>query len=278
MAFKKKTHYEVLGVPPSAPFPAIKAAFMRLARKHHPDKARPGSSSLKFGEITEAYRVLSDSTTRYVYDMELGISPAGEVIPVGARLEEPTVTGNAAVDYSEEISGGIPVPFLVATGESSYEVAGLEDDLLYRAYSAGLYSIGGLEKLPMRSYYESGLSALRKKKYAAAVFFLSEAVKMNARNIQYRFALGAAMEALGNREKAVFEYREVLRLGGLKKYDCLPVREALIRVLTEGRDYPGAKAEALEIQRRGLKSIAAEGALRLARVMEKKDPARGEEK
>lgn len=275
MAERKKTHYEVLGVSPAAPFREIKAAFMSLAKKLHPDKGDSTDEDVeRFSGITEAYRVLSDSVSRYVYDMELGIEPESDVIPVAGRLGEPTVTGNAAADYVEELLGGIPFPALRQAGDRVFEIPVSGSPSVMRAYTAGLYSFSMLENLPMRKYYESGSRALQKKKYGAAVFFLSEAVSMNPRNLQYRFALGAALEGKGMRARASGEYREVIRLGGLKGYDCLPVREALIRVLTEAGDYRSAKEEAREVMRRGLKSLAAEGALRLARVIEKKESFR----
>ncbi len=270
-----KTHYEILGVPSSAPFPEIKAAFLLLAKKHHPDKRPAGAPDEKFSCITEAYRVLSDSVLRYVYDMELGIQPEADVIPVSGRLEEPTVTGNAAADYVETLAGGIKFPVLTEIAENVFEFSGMEDVLVKKAYSAGLYSFGGLSKLSVREYYERGMKAVRDKKYRAAELFLAESVRMSPRNLQYRFALGAVYLAAGAKEKAVFEFREVIRLGGLKGYFCLPVRESLVKACLELGDYSGVKAEAREILRRGVKSIPAENALRLARVFERKNSSGG---
>lgn len=263
----KKTHYEVLGVTPSASSSEIKEAFLSIARKHHPDK-RPDDTSggFRFSEVTEAYRVLSDSALRYVYDMELGIQPEADVIPVSARLEEPTVTGNAAVDYVEGLAGGITFPVLTEVEERVFEFEGMEDPLVMKAFSAGLYSFGKLTGLSSRKYYECGIKALREKKYEASVFFLSEAVRMNPVNLQYRFALGAGFAGAGRRTPAAREYREVLRLGNLKGYNCLPVREALIGLCLEEEDFRGVKEQAGEIARRGLKSITADNALKIARV------------
>ena len=63
-------HYEVLGVPIDANQLQIKQAFYRLAKKYHPD-ASSESTSEKFKEITEAYKVLFDSELRQVYDRKL---------------------------------------------------------------------------------------------------------------------------------------------------------------------------------------------------------------
>lgn len=65
----KKDYYQVLGVPKNADEKDIKAAYRRLARKHHPD-VNPGSkeSEAAFKEVSEAYQVLSDAEKRRQYD------------------------------------------------------------------------------------------------------------------------------------------------------------------------------------------------------------------
>jgi len=61
-----KDYYKVLGVPKSADGKAIKAAYRRLARKHHPDVNK--GQAERFKEINEAYAVLSDAEKRKRYD------------------------------------------------------------------------------------------------------------------------------------------------------------------------------------------------------------------
>lgn len=58
-------HYSTLGVDRAASPEDIKAAFKKLAMKHHPDR---GGDAGKFQEINEAYSVLSDPEQRMVYD------------------------------------------------------------------------------------------------------------------------------------------------------------------------------------------------------------------
>jgi DnaJ-class molecular chaperone len=69
MAVGYKDYYKVLGVEKGADAAAIKQAYRRLARKHHPDQ-NPGDKSAveRFKEVAEAYEVLSDPEKRRRYD------------------------------------------------------------------------------------------------------------------------------------------------------------------------------------------------------------------
>jgi curved DNA-binding protein len=67
-----KDYYDVLGVPRNASSAAIKKAFRKLAREHHPDVAKDKKiAEEKFKELNEANEVLSDPEKRRKYD-ELG--------------------------------------------------------------------------------------------------------------------------------------------------------------------------------------------------------------
>jgi len=63
-----KDYYKILGVPKNADDKAIKTAYRRLARKHHPDVAKGKDSAARFQEVSEAYEVLSDAEKRKRYD------------------------------------------------------------------------------------------------------------------------------------------------------------------------------------------------------------------
>ena len=67
-----KDYYRILGVAKTATEKEIKAAFRKLARKHHPD-VNPGNkeAEARFKEINEANEVLGDKEKRKRYD-ELG--------------------------------------------------------------------------------------------------------------------------------------------------------------------------------------------------------------
>jgi len=64
-----KDYYEMLGVPRDASQPDIKAAFRKLAAKHHPDRNPDDAGAEdRFKEINEAYTALSDPEKRKIYD------------------------------------------------------------------------------------------------------------------------------------------------------------------------------------------------------------------
>jgi curved DNA-binding protein CbpA len=62
-------YYTLLGVPSSATLAAIKRAYRKLGRHHHPD-TNPGDpgAAARFKLITEAHEVLSDPAQRSKYD------------------------------------------------------------------------------------------------------------------------------------------------------------------------------------------------------------------
>jgi curved DNA-binding protein CbpA len=63
-----KNYYRVLRIGSTADDSAIKAAFRRLALRHHPDRARDTRAADRFREIRDAYEVLSDPERRERYD------------------------------------------------------------------------------------------------------------------------------------------------------------------------------------------------------------------
>ena len=65
----KKDYYEILGVPRTADDKQIKAAYRKLARKHHPDVNKGEKrAEERFKEVAEAFAVLSDKEKRATYD------------------------------------------------------------------------------------------------------------------------------------------------------------------------------------------------------------------
>ena len=80
---KYKDYYATLGVARDADADAIKKAYRKLARRHHPDVAKEAKAEDRFKEIGEAYATLKDPEKRAAYD-QLGrrwpsVAPGGTV-------------------------------------------------------------------------------------------------------------------------------------------------------------------------------------------------------
>jgi DnaJ domain len=110
------THYERLGVKPSASLEDIRRAYRNLARAHHPDATGAGSG-VDMAAMNEAWRVLSDPARRAVYDASLRVSrvAAAPVPPnvVDADLDD--ATGFVPIRHPLARLG-IPLPWIVVLG------------------------------------------------------------------------------------------------------------------------------------------------------------------
>jgi len=65
----KKDYYAILAISRSATQPEIKRAYLKLAKKYHPDKnVNDPDAQKKFQELSEAYDILKDEQKRAAYD------------------------------------------------------------------------------------------------------------------------------------------------------------------------------------------------------------------
>lgn len=89
-----RDYYEVLGVARDADDQAIKAAYRKLALKHHPDR-NPGDAVAeeRFKEAAEAYSVLCDQEKRARYDRFGHAGVSGSAGP-GAQGFNPDIFGD----------------------------------------------------------------------------------------------------------------------------------------------------------------------------------------
>jgi len=107
----KQDYYTTLEVDRGASKAEIKKAYLRLARKHHPDVNKEPGAEARFKEITEAYEVLSDDDRRASYDRfghagvggGMGGGPFGGS-PFGGA---PFGGGSAFEDLFESFFGGM---------------------------------------------------------------------------------------------------------------------------------------------------------------------------
>lgn len=107
-----KTHYELLGLEPSADADAIKKAFRREIARYHPDKViHLGAefqemAATRAAELTVAYKTLTDPALREEYDASIAAglptphqpqpAPPKEETPEPPREAPPPVRGGTA--------------------------------------------------------------------------------------------------------------------------------------------------------------------------------------
>lgn len=102
----KKDYYKTLGVKRNANSEAIRKAFKRLARMHHPD-LNPGDKAAeeRFMKVQEAYDVLNDAKKRKMYD-QFGFY-SDSTIPGGAGAQQQRPGGGfdfGGFDFSDFMS------------------------------------------------------------------------------------------------------------------------------------------------------------------------------
>lgn len=92
------SHYEVLGVGPSADETTLHQAYVALARRHHPDRA--GGDAGRMQAINEAWATLGDPVRRARYDRSLLAGPSVTVRPTGPVSD--AVDGNDPDDLGDD--------------------------------------------------------------------------------------------------------------------------------------------------------------------------------
>ena len=79
---KMKDYYKILGVRETASEEDIRARWIELVRKFHPDGMSDGAvEDETMKEINEAYQVLKHSSTRVAYDLKMAYHPKKRVLP-----------------------------------------------------------------------------------------------------------------------------------------------------------------------------------------------------
>src|SRR2546428_11774135 len=94
----RRDYYAVLGVASTAGLREMRQAYRRLARQYSPDVNFWDTQAHDlFGEIEEAYRVLSDPAARAMYDRFGHALRDGEALAAGRHGEDVRGTGPLAV-------------------------------------------------------------------------------------------------------------------------------------------------------------------------------------
>jgi len=72
-AMEDKTHYDILGVQPTASHRQIRKAFMKLAEEYQNDRRKFPAAGWYFDRLKAAYDALSDDESRLRYNVERGL-------------------------------------------------------------------------------------------------------------------------------------------------------------------------------------------------------------
>ena len=137
MATTFQDYYATLGVPRTATQKEIKAAFRKLARRHHPDlNAGDPAAEARFKEINEANEVLSDPEKRRRYD---------EVGPRWREYEQWEAAGRPGPapfgGFGGQAAGGGPqVEYRTVSPEELESMFGTEvpfSDFFYSVFGSG---------------------------------------------------------------------------------------------------------------------------------------------
>lgn len=104
-----RTHYEILGVLPTATPDEIKVAYRIKARQTHPDSTAvlDPQSSQRMADLSQAWRVLSDRKLRMEYDKSLRVDS----------------TSNSINNFSKDHVADEPVP-VIMRGEFPWKMIG----------------------------------------------------------------------------------------------------------------------------------------------------------
>ncbi|ACZ29242.1 chaperone DnaJ domain protein [Xylanimonas cellulosilytica DSM 15894] len=128
----EKDFYAALGVPKDADDAAIKKAYRKLARQHHPDQNQgDAKAESRFKEIGEAYAVLSDAEQRKQYDALRAMAGGGARFQAGGP-------GGGAGGFEDifgaMFSGGAPA----GAGQQRFQTGGGGfEDILGQMFGGG---------------------------------------------------------------------------------------------------------------------------------------------
>lgn len=102
------THYETLGVPPSATADEIRSAYRRQARLHHPDaqveQGAPSQASRhRMAAVNTAWEVLGDPARRRRYDLGIGVGVGPTAPSSSPRVDDTWRPLHNADDFDADL-------------------------------------------------------------------------------------------------------------------------------------------------------------------------------
>jgi hypothetical protein len=130
------THYDVLGVAPTAPMAEVRQAYVRLARRHHPDLEHGDDEAMR--AINDAWAILRDPERRARYDRGLGEDVVG---PAPATAHPISDLDDLLADLADDtpLGGRVVLPrwlSLIPVGVFAASVATFVVGLLFSSSAA----------------------------------------------------------------------------------------------------------------------------------------------
>lgn len=182
-------YYTVLGIDKKATKAEIRKAYLKLAKKYHPDKHANGDDAkemnVKFSLIAKAYKVLLDDDKRAEYDKKLRSTSYKQKVENTPRT----------IQAKNAFKNGI-----------SYYKKG-------DFWRAEKYFRSAVSLSPKTQIYRSylGLALIRqKRRKEEALDYCKKAVESEVYNSHFHVNLGIAYKVLGETEKAKKCFQEAL--------------------------------------------------------------------
>jgi curved DNA-binding protein CbpA len=197
IASKSQNFYEVLGVDTEASNSQIETAYQRLARQYHPDQQfREGMAQLKdelgelFSRVTEAYKILSDDSRRWEYDLSLAT----------VTTESPRSRPPKAIDPAKASEA-------FAKGIDSFKGRDFESATVHFKEAARLDATKAL--------YMSHLALAllqRPRREAEAEEAMLDAIRLEPNNADHQANLGLLYQKSGIKDKAKEAFEAALKI------------------------------------------------------------------
>jgi curved DNA-binding protein CbpA len=220
----ERNAYDVLNLPRTASQEEIKKRYRELARQYHPDVNQGDpSASKKFGDVTTAYKTLSDPQSRATHDAELTLRER-QAAQAAAR------SNGGAAPRSAPTSPGRPVattppPRGGATPASN--------------------AIGESQRITLDAQ-----AAFTRGKLVEARSLAEQAVRLNQRNVAAYEVLGDVYRLQGKADEALNMYTMVLQLDPRNQ----TVRQRFERLARVTGSSPSPTAQRVFFDNRGVGS------------------------